>query len=343
MRSAFLARLVNGPFGDPGVLVDLLHRRRAFLLDLGEIGAVSVREVLRVRDVFVSHAHMDHFSGFDRLLRLALGRDMEIRLFGPPGLIDRVEHKLHGYTWNLLGGYVNELGFAVTELHPGGQGRRASFRLRHGFARTDEHGVELPRGVLLDEGNLRARAAVLDHGVPCLGFALEEKWHVNVHKNRLLDLGLETGPWLRELKDLVLAGAADDHVVTARWQEAGRTVERRFALAFLKERILDVVRGDRIAYVTDVAWTEANVAAIVKLARGAEILFIEAVFLDRDRERAAARRHLTAHQAGTLARLAGARRVVPFHFSPRYAAEETALYLELDAAFAGDSGGSVPC
>jgi ribonuclease Z len=280
---------------------------------------------------------MDHFTGFDRLLRLALGRDMEIRLFGPPGLSDRVDHKLHGYTWSLLGGYVNELVFTVTELHADGQGRRASFRLCHGFDRTDEHGVELPGGVLLDEGNLRARAAVLDHGVPCLGFALEEKWHVNVHKNRLLELGLETGPWLRELKELVLAGAADDHAVTARWREAaGRTIERRFALGFLKERVLEVVRGDRIAYVTDVAWTEANVAAIVELARAAEILFIEATFLDRDRARAAARRHLTARQAGTLARLAGARRVVPFHFSPRYAAEETALYLELDAAFAGD-------
>jgi hypothetical protein len=27
---------------------------------------------------------------------------------------------------------------------------------------------------------------------------------------------------------------------------------------------------------------------------------------------------------------------VPFHFSPRYVEEETALYLELDAAFAGE-------
>ena len=335
MRSVFLARPVNGPFDDPGVFVDLLRGRRAFLFDLGDIGPLSVREVLRVRDVFVSHAHMDHFAGFDRLLRLALGRDLEVRLFGPPGLIERVGHKLQGYTWNLLEGYAHALSFLVAELHPGGEGRQARFRLRDGFARSDEAAAALPGGVLFDEGNPRATAALLDHGIPCLGFALEEKLHVNVRKNRLIELGLEKGPWLRELKELVLAGAPDDRPVTVRGQEAS---EQHFPLGFLKERLLDVVPGDRIAYVTDVAWTEANVEAIVALARGAEILFIEAAFLDRERDRAAARRHLTARQAGTLARLAGARRVVPFHFSPRHVAEETALYLEVDAAFAGTAG-----
>jgi ribonuclease Z len=262
---------------------------------------------------------------------------LEVRLFGPEGLIERVDHKLHGYTWNLLKGYANELGFVVTELHDQGRGRRARFRLCHGFARSDQEPVPIPGGVLLDEGNLRARAAVLDHGIPCLGFALEEKWHVNVRKNRLLELGLETGPWLRRLKELALAEAPEDQAVLAPAQEDGRRIERRFALGFLKDRLLDIVRGDRIAYVTDAAWTEANVQAIVELARGAEILFIEPEFLDREGDRAAARRHLTAKQAGTLARLGGARRVVPFHFSPRLIAEETALYLELVAAFAAGS------
>lgn len=330
MRSILQARLINGPFEDPGVYVNLLHGRRGFLFDLGDIGTLSVRELLRVSDVFVSHMHMDHFCGFDWLLRLCLGRDMAIRLFGPLGLIEAVEHKLQAYTWNLIGGYENALSFAVAELHPGDRGWRAFFRLQEGFARSEEREVAFPGGVLFEEENLRASAAVLDHGIPCLGFALEEKWHVNVHKNRLAELGLDRGPWLRELKALVLAGASDGTVVTAPTGEA----ERRFELGFLKRSVLDVVKGDKLAYVTDVGWTEANVEAIVGLARGAELFFIEAAFLDRERERAAARRHLTAKQAGTIARLAGVRRVVPFHFSPRYADEEAAIYLELDAASA---------
>src|SRR3954454_18935034 len=111
LPSPFDAQLVNGPFGDPALFVDLVHGRRAFLVHAGDLTALAPRKLLRVTDIFISHTHMDHWSGFDRFLHLALGRDRTVRLFGPPGMAERVDHKLRAYTWNLLEGYTNELAF----------------------------------------------------------------------------------------------------------------------------------------------------------------------------------------------------------------------------------------
>ncbi len=96
--------------------------------------------------------------------------------------------------------------------------------------------------------------------------------------------------------------------------------------------ILQIAPGQKIAYVTDAAYTLTNAARILDLARGADYLFIEATFLHGEHERARERYHLTAHQAGLLARQAGAARVVPFHFSPRYRGEEEKLLKELGIA-----------
>jgi ribonuclease Z len=76
---------------------------------MGDLAALAPRKLLRVTDVLVSHAHMDHWSGFDHFLRLSLGRERSVRLFGPPGIAAQVGHKLRAYTWNLLEGYANDL------------------------------------------------------------------------------------------------------------------------------------------------------------------------------------------------------------------------------------------
>jgi ribonuclease Z len=78
--------LVNDAFGDPGLYVDFCDERRALLFDLGDIARLMPRQLMRLSHMFVTHTHMDHFSGFDQLLRVMLGRKTGIVMFGGPAI-----------------------------------------------------------------------------------------------------------------------------------------------------------------------------------------------------------------------------------------------------------------
>lgn len=334
MTPHFLPSLVNRPFDDPGLYLDFLFARRAILFDLGDLAPLGARKLLRISDVCISHTHIDHFIGFDRMLRIMLGRDKEVNLFGPPGILRQVENRLASYSWNLIQSYPTVFTLSVTELYPDGSGLKARFSSRRAFARECEEPVQAPGGVIRDEENLRIRTAFLEHSIPCLAFAFEEKQHVNFMKNRLAELEAPVGPWLSELKRAVLRGEPDDTPMLVPGANE-RERDRSFTLGDLKERVLQIVPGEKVAYVTDTGYSAENRARIVELVRGADYLFIEAVFLHVDQERARDRAHLTARQAGEIAREAGVARVFPFHFSPRHLGQEEELRRELAEAFQG--------
>jgi ribonuclease Z len=321
-------RLVNDPFSDPALFIDFRFGRRALLFDLGEVTPLSARELLRVTHAFVSHTHMDHFAGFDRLLRLCLHRTAPLHLVGPSGFIDQVEHKLRAYNWNLLDEDALDFVLTAAEFAGGGVGGVCEFRAREAFRRRELALPPLAPGTLLDEEEFRIESVVLDHGTPCLALAFQEKLRINVWREGLDLLKLPVGPWLNEAKRAVRRGAPDDSRILIR--------EDLFVpLGVLKQRALRSARGHRIAYVVDAAFNASNIASITELARGADQLFIETAFLDEDAELAAERRHLTAAQAGTLAKNAGVSRLVPFHFSPRYIDREDQLRREVEAAWHG--------
>ena len=131
--------------------------------------------------------------------------------------------------------------------------------------------------------------AVLDHGMPCLAFAIEEAAHANIWKNKLLELGLSVGPGLYYLKRAIIENRPDDHLI--RIASLGGSCDER-KLGTLRSAVA-VTPGQKIAYVTDVADTAANRAAMIKLIQGAHLLYIEATFAQGDAALAAERKHLT--------------------------------------------------
>ena len=88
-----------------------------------------------------------------------------------------------------------------------------------------------------------------------------------------------------------------------------------------------------MTYLTDLLGSPENIEQAVELARDADHLFVEAAFLERDRETAKTKCHLTAKEAGTLARKAGVKQITLFHFSPRYTQLEEEITREAMEAF----------
>ena len=334
MKSCLHSTLVNDPFGDPGLLVQFLFQKRSLLFDLGDISPLSNAELLKVSHVFVSHTHIDHFIGFDRLLRTVFGREKTITFFGPENFIKNVEGKLSGFTWNLVDRYEESLTFKVVEVREG-RLLKATFKAIDKFKRIDEQEIELKNGIILEDPLFTVSAAVLEHRVPCLGFSLQENLHVNIKKDRLETMQIVKGSWLNELKQSVLKGRPDSHAIDVPFKGNGKSRQQQLTLGELKEKLIDITPGQKIAYVVDTVYNEQNKRKIIDLVQSADIFFCESPFLADEELRGQERFHLTSHQAGILAREACAKKLSVFHFSRKHISHRERFYEEADKAFRG--------
>lgn len=315
MRPSFLPRLVNGPFDDPSLFIPFLYENRAVIFDLGDICSLSARDILKISHVFITHTHMDHFIGFDKLLRLVLGREQDLFLYGPENFIKNVEGKLAGYSWNLVKNYTNLLALHVTEVHNEHLVTK-DYICQNGFIPAS-NAVKHPfNGSLHKEPSFSVFTQILDHSIPCLGFTLRERFHVNIMKDAVAELGLDVGPWLTEFKQALFNNQNPDSEFEVKCDK--KQHKKTFVLGDLAKQIALITPGQKVSYIADVVYNESNIEKIVELVKNSDHLFIEASFLEKDRDIAEKKCHLTARQAGLIAGKAGVKQLTPFHFSPRY-------------------------
>jgi ribonuclease Z len=99
---------------------------------------------MKIKKIFVSHLHADHFLGLPGLIQsMSLnGREDELLIYGPQGMAANVDSMM-----NL--GYFKS-GFKVTA-------------------------TDLPERKLLDFGGYVIRTEEAAHSIPCLAYSLEEK------------------------------------------------------------------------------------------------------------------------------------------------------------------------
>ena len=202
MRALLHPRLVNGRTGDPALYIETLFEKRAILFDLGDISPLSPRDVQRLDHVFVSHTHIDKLIGFDRLLRLLVGRDKKMALYGPPGFIANVQNKAHGYCWNLAHRYACDLVFTVTEISPRLDTRTVRLRLNTAFTARGARRRPATDNVICEEAGFRSSS--WSSNIGCHASPLRSrKAHINIWA-RLAEMNLPVGPWLRQLKQAVV-------------------------------------------------------------------------------------------------------------------------------------------
>lgn len=137
----------------------------------------------------------------------------------------------------------------------------------------------------------------LDHRIPAFGLRLRESDGVRVDAKAAAALGV-SGPAIGQLL------------------RQGTIFTDRGTVA--REQVSRPRPGQRAAVVMDTAMCEGA----EELAEGADLLVTEATFLSTESHLAEEYRHLTAADAGRLARDGQARRLVLQHYSQRYPEEE---------------------
>jgi ribonuclease BN (tRNA processing enzyme) len=311
------ATLMNGVFGDPLVHLRLMNLKQSMLFDLGSGERLSARLAHQLTDVFITHAHMDHISGFFWFLRSRIGDFPSCNIYGPPGLTEHIEGMINGVHWDRIG----ESGprFRVYELH--GDYLQIS-DLQVGKKGSQIIGQErITDNIMLKTPTFRIQAIMLDHGTPVLAYSIELMPRLNIMKKRLADMGVSPGPWLGELKRAIAAGNRDARILLP---------DKSMASAgTLADDLILASPVQKLVYATDLADTASNRERLIRFARNAHTLYCEAVFTQIHKKKAASSGHLTALACGEIARAANVKQVIPFHFSKRYESKPWLIYDEV--------------
>jgi len=166
----------------------------------------------------------------------------------------------------------------------------------HDVALVEPHPISSP-GQILTTDKFTLSALPLEHGVEAWGYRLQERDSRTMLPDRLAAAGLR-GPAVGKL-------LREGHIMVG---------ERSVSL----DEVSVQRRGQSVAFVMDTRRCDNA----VELARDVDLLICESTYLDVDADKAHEHGHLTAAQAATIARTAGARKLVLTHFSQRYTSTE---------------------
>ncbi|MBT3272456.1 MAG: ribonuclease Z [Spirochaetales bacterium] len=153
-------------------------------------------------------------------------------------------------------------------------------------------------GIVFESDGYKVNAFQLQHSKTCFGYSLVEDDRPGIfNPEKAREFGVPEGPlWAR--------------------LQAGENVENSDGKNVESSDVVGSRRsGRKFSYVTDTLYIDS----IAKEVQDSDLLICEGMFTDELKESAREKKHLTAKQAGTIARDAGGIKSLGLiHYSPRY-------------------------
>lgn len=316
-----------GLLDDPVLWVKVRPWGRALLFDCGQLHHMAKRVIKSTAALFVSHAHMDHFMGFDTLVRQVLVSPRRFDVFGPPGLADKVEHKLAAYDWNLHEKFWCT--FRVLEIHPEKvvkwlfPGPRRFARIFDGIGGRGD-------SIIFENRWVKVEARQADHRIPVLVYRLSEQSAFVLDPNRVIRAGLVNGPWIAELKKQFYQGKLGKEPLTVMCSgEPGTRELKVHDTACLYDCLVKRTVTPSIGYMTDIGYSDENEKVVTNLLKGVTLLVGECAFLADHKKKARQSYHLCTQDMNRLLAKIKPACYLPVHLSKSCSSRSAELYREL--------------
>lgn len=227
---------------------------------------------VKIRRIFITHLHGDHVFGLPGLLSsrsLQGDPSHRVTLYGPSGIECFLRDAL----------------------------RHSSTHVRYGFDVVEFDPISPQTAHLYEDDHVTVSYAPLLHGIPTVGFLIQEKDQPGaLDAEKLRALGVAPGPQYGELKRGIAITLEDGRTLKPDDFRKPPTPGRRV-----------VILGDT-----------APCSEAVTLAQNADVLVHESTFSARDASHAHRHHHSTTRDAAQTALDANVRRLILTHISPRY-------------------------
>jgi len=253
---------------------------------LFDCGEGTQRQMMRAKtgmklgSIFITHFHADHFLGIPGLIQTMSfnGREEPLDIYGPVWTRQFVNLLIQ------LGYY--KLGFVI-------------------------NAHELEDGDTIDKGDYSIKAVGSDHGIPSLGYVLEEKKRVGrFNREKAIELGVPVGRLFSKLQN------GEPVIIN------GKTI--------LPSQVVGESRpGRKIVYSGDTRPCKN----IEKESAGADLLIHDSTLAEELKDWALETKHSTSKEAAQLAKNAMVKQLILTHISSRYSEKRELLIRDAKSVF----------